>query len=239
VIPDTESLLALALVAFYVQDSALLLYADELVVTLAGRRWQLSLGNTELGGRYLFVPNPLLPGRVLFRAAWLEGGERRDAASPGELQVFIAHTRVLGVGCTALGVLLLVALPLALLQYPNTELLLALLVSAYAAIAFLLGYMVHFREALQLSRKEVASLVLDSLLCPPHAINLVRKLGLARGLDRDPLLFAKAELAKDEQALLRRALEGRLDLYGQADGASGIDGPAVRDNRQRIGELLP
>lgn len=238
-IPDMESLLALALVGFYVQDSALLLYADEVVVTSAGRRWRMSLGNAEMGGRYLFVPNPLLPGRVLFRAVWMEGRETREAAAPGELQEFVAHARVLGAGCTALGILLLVAVPVALVLFPHAGLLLVLLCSVYAAIALLLGYLMHARTGLQLSRKEVASLAVDSLLCPPHAVNLVRNAGLARGLGADPLRFATAQLPEGEQAVLRRRLEGRLDLYGQADGASGIDASAVQDNRRRIGGLLP
>ena len=68
--PDAELLLAIALVALYLQDSALLLHFDEVLVEGASRGWRVSTGaGLELRGRFLSIPNPLWPMRSRFRAS--------------------------------------------------------------------------------------------------------------------------------------------------------------------------
>src|SRR3546814_19154488 len=55
------------------------------------------------------------------------------------------------------------------------------------------------REAFGLDRRTAAWLAFESVACPPHAINLVRKLGLRQPLPGDAMSMATA--APDAPAL--------------------------------------
>jgi hypothetical protein len=228
-------MLVLGILAFYLQDSAQLLYWDELVATRSAGAWRISLGELEVAGRYLFIPNPLAPWRLLFRANWMATSPNGFATPPAQLLEFSRPIRPLGVGCALLALLLLVALPAALLKYPYAPLLLALLIGCYVLIAMMALYMLRARARLRLTRKDIASLTIGALLCPPHAINLLRRISLMHSPE-DALHFAAATLADAERDELRRVLEGRIDLLESAGDASRSS--TLRDGRQRIGVAL-
>lgn len=235
--PDAGVLLAAGLVAFYVQDSAQLLYSDEIVVVGGRRGWRFRLGSLELGGRFLHVPNPLLPARAMFRANWLEA-DRSVQESPAEVSVFVAELAALGRCCVALGFLLLMVLPVAILAYRVPSLLLAILGCVYAVIALMLVLLARRRKRLGLSGRDVLALAVGALLCPPHAINLVRKVCLGRGLLGDPLAFAAATLAAADGACLRKGIEARIDLVARADdSATHVD--AMRVHLGHVRATLP
>ncbi|MGY1458653.1 hypothetical protein ACW5F0_08410 [Luteimonas sp. A534] len=234
---DAGVLLAMGLVAFYVQDSSQLLYVDEIVVVGTRRGWRFRLGSLELGGRFLHVPNPLLPARAMFRANWLEA-DRSVQESPAGLSEFVAELVALGRCCVALCFLLLVALPAAILAYRVPSVLLAILGCAYAVIALMLALLARRRRRLGLSGRDVVALGIGALLCPPHAINLVRKVCLVRGLRGDPLAFAARTLAAADGARLRKGIEARIDLVARADdSAIHVDG--MRAQLGHVRETLP
>ncbi|NZA27756.1 hypothetical protein H0E84_15360 [Luteimonas sp. SJ-92] len=232
---SAELLLAVAVAALYLQDSALLLHYDEAVVTRAGRGWRVAIGPAlELGGRQLYLPNPLTPQRVHFRASWL--GAEADAGAPDaqRLQPFLAALRAPGAACVAL-LGLLAALPAALLFYPHALLLAALLFLVYATIGLQLALLARARTTLGLERRELAALAVEALLCPPHAVNLVRRLGLRRGFGGDPVAFAAATLAGPARARLRAAIERRIALIaGHADGSARLQA-----RRRHLQQSLP
>lgn len=235
--PDAGVLLAAGLVAFYVQDSAQLLYVDELVVVGTRHGWRCRLGALELGGRFLYVPNPLLPARAMFRANWLQA-DRSVQESPAGLSQFVADLVALGRCCAALCFLLLGVLPAAILAYRVPGLLLAILGGAYAVIALMLLLLVRRRRRLGLSGRDVVALGIEALLCPPHAINLVRKVCLGRGLQGDPLAFAARALAATDGACLREGIEARIDLVARADD-SAIHDEGMRAHLEHVRETLP
>ena len=237
--PSVEILLVLGLVAFYVHDSALLLYFDEIVITGTGRGWRIPIGSgLEMGGRYLFIPNPLLPTHALFRSNWLSA-DRTMVESPADMQMFVRRLVFLRVGCVVLWLLLLLALPVALLTYHDPVLLLAILCVAYATIALMIVRLACVRSALQLTGKDIASLGLEALLCPPHAINLVRKVCLKRGLRGDPLAFAAQTLAPAECGRLRKDIEARIGLFALVENEATARSIALQTTRRHLQEMLP
>ena len=108
VMPDAASA-GNGLVAFYVQDSAQLLYVDE----RGGRPrrgWRFRLGSLS-SGTLPVCPEPAAATRAMFRANWLEADRR---SRNRHRTVSIRATWGVGRCCTALCFLLLVALPAAI-----------------------------------------------------------------------------------------------------------------------------
>ena len=94
------------------------------------------------------------------------------------------------------------------------------------------------RAALRLDTRALLALCAESLLCPPCAPNLYRKLCDRRGFRDDPVAFAARHLPLDAQRRLHAAIDARIALLAQADE----DDHRARDvyaARQRIRTLLP
>lgn len=214
---SAEVLLAAALVALYLQDSALLLHFDEVLVEGGSRGWRVSTGpGLELRGRFLAIPGSLLPMRPRFRASWLA-----PRAGPlDSAQSLARHARLLWpvrIGCMLAGVVILAVMPWLLLGSRDPVQLLVALATAWGLTVSMCAYLALRRAALGLARGQVARLALESLLCPPHAINLYRRLCALRGFHGDPVAFAAAQLPADARARLRAAIDARLDLFAQLD----------------------
>ena len=235
---DAEVLLVVALVALYLQDSALLLHFDEVLVEGDGRGWRVSSGTgLELRGRFLSIPNPLLPMRTRFRASWLHA----SVVAPETPDGIAGYARMLWpvrLGCTLTGVVLLGVMPWLLLGARDPLQLLVALAAAWLLIITMLAYLAVRRATLQMSRRQLAGLAAEALLCPPHAINLYRQLCAMRGFRGDPIAFAASQLPDHERQRLRASIDARLDLFALAHHAASNRGPALASARTRIAGLL-
>lgn len=187
-IPGLEVLLVIGIVAFYAQDAMLLLYHDELVFERIARRWRPSPGGSQWQGRFLFVPNLLAPWRPLLRGAIPGAPPATPEAS--SLEPVLKALRPLQVGVTLLAVLLLVGVPALLWRYPHPLALLALTAAIYLVALLLVISLWRRRDAFGLDRRTAAWMAFESVACPPHAINLVRKLGLRQPLPGDAMSMA-------------------------------------------------
>lgn len=198
------------ILAFYVYDAALLLYADEVVFMRKARRWSAAIGDGAIvGGRYLAFPALLSPGSPVFRAAW-NADPRGDAPQ--------ATATVLGVLCPLrwqawlLAFALFAVVPLALaLHFPPTWLL-GVLAVIYLPTAVAMLHVARRREMLGLSRRDVAAIAFDVLACPPFALNLVRRVSLRCGLADAAPVFADAVLDAASRAGLQQSLDARRAL---------------------------
>lgn len=276
-LPHAELLLVLGLFVFYLHDAARLLHFDDLIVSGRRRGWDVTAdAGLEVRGRFLWLPSPLLPMRAQFRAGWLHaprsGGEAVEAAasvdSARDLDAFVRPLWPIRVGCMLVAVCLLVALPAILLGGRDPVQLLAVLATSYLLTLAMLLIVLRRRRVLGWTRRQLAGLAAEALLCPPYAINLFRRLCQHRGLRGDPLDFAARTLDREQQQRLRRDIERRLSLLGlvddQADApdaspvanaasAAGdrttpegdrstgdrVDAVSLRSARQRIASTLP
>jgi len=199
-------------VGLYLLDSALLLYADEGVLAAAGaRRWRLGFGSAILlMGRGLYLPAPLAPHRPLFRLHW-SVPRREGAAAPGDWtdrRVLLAPLAPLVWG-VALG--LFVLLPLGLYTRLGDAALIGALALIYASILAAIVWLVRARVRTGLSRLRLARLAFESLVCPPLALNLVRKLSAEPTVAEDLVCAARRLLSPEEWAAARREFVARLE----------------------------
>lgn len=206
-----ELALLLGAIAFYLFDSAQLLYANELIFSVHGRQWRCLRGADLLVLRkHPVLPNPLLPFVPLFRVSWSATPRPvAPAPSPDPLPDFLAALRPLQYQIGLLGILLFGGL--AWVARGHTGILLPLILLIYPAIMLVLLQVYLDRNRLGLSGKDCAKLAFDCLACPPFALNLIRKISLAKPLPGDPLAFAQTHFQAAEFHTLISAISHRLD----------------------------
>jgi hypothetical protein len=179
----TSALLAAALVAVYLFDSALFLSVGEAVV-LTRRRTLCGLsfgGGFELAGRRPYLPNPLLPFRPVFRIDWdLSGAAVSPAREVSEqMQQRLDSLRTLGVLSASCGVSIVVVAPAGLLMGTNSLFLAAALATLVLALAAGTLLMLN-RRGFGLTIWQAASMALVALICLPCSANLARAVAAHR-----------------------------------------------------------
>lgn len=228
-------------VLMYLYDAALLLYHEEVAFETRRRGTPVTGGlMLELGGRQLFLPNPFTPWRPLYRLDWAvqsdTKGRRKGAAAPARLAVRLS---VLVPWIGLLSALFALGLPACLWQGRGAAALLGWMVATYATILATLGVAYAHRRRLGLTGGQVRALARDVLLCPPFALNLLRKVSLEQGdrldlreiLEGAPATRATTALARTVQARIatsltfaeagsdeERALRRAQDVYGRFAG---------------------
>ena len=213
--PAMESLLLLGIAAFYLFDTALLLYRNEVVFVKCGRRWRASMGTGfMLAGRYPALPAVFSPGAPVFRAAWGASAQ----GNPPVPDAILPVVRPLRWPARLIALLLFLVLPLALLVNLDPRWMLGLLGLLYLVASLSVAHVAHRRSTLGLSRKDIAAIAFDVIACPPFAINLVRRITLRCGLAVPAGEFAASVLDADAHAGLLRVLGARNGI-----AAGGVD----------------
>jgi len=231
--PPIEVLLPLGAVAFYLFDSSLMLYGNELALEWRAPRWRVSGGmNALLRGKRLYLPNPLRPHALLFQVRW-------DPASAGpepdwypQLEQLDRTLAPLKIVVVALAFVLLAVLPPVSWFYGAGAMLLAVFIAAYLLIGAALVMVFRRRVALGLSPRRFTGLALEALACAPFAVNLVRKISLLHS-DRLHLeSFASRhfdeEIRQATAAIVVARIEERLALE-DPEATRGAELQAMRD----------
>jgi hypothetical protein len=236
VVLQAELLLMAGAAGLYLYDSALLLYFDEGILAPASRgRWRVLFGSDRfrLMGRGLFIPNPLLPHRPLFRLArrFPSSGRAVDAHWPARRALF----QPLAPALWAIGAALFVVLPLGLFRLGEPALLVAA-VMLYGSIAAALVWTGVNRGRLGLSRRRVAALAFESLACPPFALNLVRRISAAMPIDEDLVRAARALQTPRDWDAARLEFIARLDEEIDAEEEGSARLPVLVRSRRELAE---
>lgn len=227
-----EILLPAGAIAFYLYDSMLLLYANDLVFTQRGSKWTVAGGSDlRLAGRRIYLPNPLTPYAALFRVSWSPADRRSASERPEDLQHFeraLSEMRVLV--CVLLAILLGVLPTVSLLLGAGVAMLM-IFALYYLLVLVLLGLVFRKRHDVGLGTKLFWLLALDVLACAPFAVNLVRKLSLRRSIAGDPLKFAGAQFDAGALGQLVTIVSARIDEDLQRDALEA-------DRRQELENFL-
>ena len=172
-LPPFEVLLPLGALAFYVYDCCLLIFDNETVPHWTGTAW-LPQAPTSivLMRKRLLLLDLLRPDRLSLRTAV----EPVDLAAPSG--ALVHAMRPLQIGVLLLAALLWVVLPTVSLALGAGLALLGVFAAYYLAVIALLVITARRRVALQLTHKAYWAIALDCILCPPFAVNLVRKITL-------------------------------------------------------------
>jgi len=238
---SVEVLLVAGTIAIYIADSTQLLYANEGLVSPAGRRWRATLGTKQFSllGRAVHIPAPLAPHRPLFRLTWSASDEQVDGATDAcaaAWQALAERFAPLALPLWVIGFGLFALLPLGLFSPLGYRALLAGLLSVYGGALWALAWTWTRRDRFRLKLPKWLSLAFECLVCPPCALNLVRKLSLRM----DEALLPGGDLIQAADALLcvteRRALRQNLieSLEGRQDVDEGPTGAFVRRMREAI-----
>lgn len=210
-----EVQIVLAICLFYGYDSALGLQAHEGLLRSGRKRWHglLALSGFELRGTWLLWPPILLPHQPVYRMPWdatrlaLNGGLNGNSSTVQALAAHAQSFRAFVLPIYLLAICLFALLPLALLHWHSeaAQLLALLLIYIFtvwlSALAWRHGKQGHSDAA------QARSIALQILLCPPFALNVVRKLSLSFSASPAQLLQAGKQLMQpvDWQALAQQA----------------------------------
>lgn len=222
---SAEVLLMLAIVGLYLYDSALLLYCNEGILLPKGRDdWVVIFGSSNVGvlGKELYVPNPFLLHRPLFRLSW-----RFEGNNPTETVDLPRHDfSALAPMVWSIAIALSVLLPLGFFTELGDSALLPALLLIFGNIVFSLVWVWLNRAEFNLSNKKFASLAFESVICPPFALNIVRHLSLNIPVPEDLVSAAHRLQQPDSWDQTRLTLLARLD--------SEIDGEEPESERFKL-----
>ena len=216
-------LIALAAL-LWLSDSALLLYADEVVFSCRGRGgWRVSTGLRSflIRGRQLCLLNPFAFYRPSVRLHWniyaADEDVHSDSAWSGELQRFSVAAP-----CSVTAFVgLLVLLPLGLLTPLGTRAILPAVVLVYGSIAAALLVIRLRCRVPAFSKLQFAAFAFECLACPPFGVNIVRRAALRTQVSESLTHAAVRLLSPGQLQLLGSHCLGVLDeeLQGLEDSA--------------------
>ena len=234
--PGAEVLLMLLALGLYVFDAAWLLYANEAVLMPAGRgRWKAAFGSdqTRLLGRELLLPDLLAPHRPVFRLSWRFEGDRSEAVS-GDWARLADALRPAAILVWGMAAALFVLLPLGLFSRIGAPLVLAAVAMLYLLIAATLLWLLRHRESLGLSGRRLAALAFEALICPPLAINLLRKVAAGQAIAEPFPAAAQRLLAAEDWLTARAECLARVDEEIDAESGDSPRLTALQAQRERF-----
>lgn len=178
-----EWLLASALIAVYLFDSAHFLCIGEAVIsTRFGSPRRLSFGSSfELGGRRPYVPNPLTPCWPELRVEWDTSGHGLTASEQvrTEMKQQLQAARPIGWLAAACTGLIVIVAPLALVTGHERAFVASALLCVVCAVPACV-LVLRRRTNLGLSSWQAVSLIVVTLVCLPCSGNLARAVSIHR-----------------------------------------------------------
>jgi hypothetical protein len=227
----TELWLPIGAAAFYLYDSACLLWQNELLFTRKASGWQVDGGsNLRMFGRRVALPNPFTPHRPQYLVRWslVDPRAQVDDEAPTRLLLQLRPLRALAI---VMMLMLLVALP-AISWILGAGLTLLLVFAVYYLLVIIALLLVHRRrQALQLTSRACWSLAFDVFLCAPFALNIVRRLSMRTGVTGDPLAFATRQF---DAATLTQTCELVQRRLAEEDAGRAV----TAERQQHIAQLL-
>lgn len=179
-------------VGLYIYDSALLLYPNEGILKAShAMNWRTGFGseNTTLAGKELYIPNLFCPTTPIFRLSWQY--ETSVGSKNTGWESCIKLLRWFQVPIWLLFTMSFLFLPIALFGHFGDVLLIAVFALIYLCVAIIVSTLYLVKEPLAISKREFWFTTFDLFLCPPFAINLVRRLSLKQHVKEDFVAAAR------------------------------------------------
>jgi hypothetical protein len=223
-------LMALA-IGLYLYDSALLLYSNEGVLIARRAGWSVRFASAfRLARKELFLPSPLSPHRPLFRLAWNARSAAVDTEWSGRARLY----RPLAAPVAGMALALYVMLPLGLFSFLGDRLILAALAVLYLNIVVALIWLTYRRSALGLTLRRLGALAFEALICPPFALNIVRKLSCDTPVAEDLADAARRLQSAADWNRTRAQLLNKVGQQLQEEDESSPRGVALRAYSQSL-----
>ncbi|KKW75972.1 hypothetical protein AAV96_15335 [Acinetobacter sp. AG1] len=197
-----DILIVIGIVGFYIYDSAQLYFYNEFNITKGIRpifNFQHISKTLNCFNKYLVIPNLFLSHQLIFKCAW----KIKNISSPTHLdsedniKIISKTLRPLQFLNILLFWLTIGILPI-LIIFKFGYIALTITVSLiYLLNVFSIIFVITKRKVLQLSWSKVMQLLLDILLCPPFALNLLRKISLNYNIETEGTVLAAQILNTD------------------------------------------
>jgi hypothetical protein len=189
-VPSFEVLLVLGVFGLYCYDSLMLLNFNELIFIRFKKKWsyKFPILSFQLLRKFLFLPNLLTPNISLFQVFWPSSDQDVNFK---EFDIFIKSLIPVQVISVMLLVLMFVCLPIVAFRYGSGINLLIVFFAIYILIISILIYLFTQKNNLKLSNTKFVSIAFESIVCPPFALNIVRKISLNYPINVDPYIFSK------------------------------------------------
>lgn len=231
---EAELALMAGAAALYLADSAFLLYSNEGVVSPKGRNgWSVRFGSTlRLRGKELFVPSPLTPHRPVFRLTW-DPDQAGRAGDPS----WSARRGALGPLTPlvwGMALALFALLPLGLYTRLGDAALLAAIALLYVSIIAALGWLALARRRLGIAGRRLAALAFESLVCPPLALNVIRKVSAEMTAREDLVDAARRLLAPADWERARLQFVSRIEEELESEDEDSARASRLRRRRQDL-----
>jgi hypothetical protein len=232
-------LFALA-VLLYLYDSTVLLYANEALLIRAGpKRWIAESGwqGLRIAGRTLYILNPLTPLRPSFRLHW---SYHSLQAPPAAVQLWpecVTALRALGPFVVIAGIALFILLPVGLFTAAGSYALIPALIALYGSTLSALLFLYRSRVMLPLSRMRLVGIAFECLICPPLAVNMIRRITLAIAVNESLPIAAIRLLSREEWARLREICIQRLDDAIQSSAEGSSETATFEAQKQRLRDM--
>jgi len=208
-----ESLLLLGILSFYLYDSLMLLYFNEVVFSLGLSGWGFSNpnGRWRVAGKKPYIPNLFSPFSPTFRLSWSKNKRELVEYYSEDFDTFLNELKLVGYPIITLMYLIFICLPIALLKFGAGIQLLIIMCSIYLTIGFTSILIYRKRNSLKLTNKMYWSIVFDAFACPPFSINIVRKISLNYPLRIDAVEFGSSNLNDKKFMLFIDSIKSKLD----------------------------
>jgi hypothetical protein len=233
--PTFAVLLPIGAIGFYLFDAALMLYGNEFVLLRSRAHWYSAGGQVQLLGRRLYVPNPFTPGRMLFRLRW---DQARSAEGALDIDGLVRLTRPLRVIVTLQTLILLWLLPPVSIALGAGNFLLVLFAAYYLLTLLSTAMLTRRRKALGLTDRHCAFLALEAMLCAPFALNMVRKVALARSAEVAWLETAESAFAGNEKRQIAECVGVRIEEGLAIEEPGSVRAAQLRTLRDGLKERL-
>ena len=237
---STEALIMLGVLGFYIYDSTLLLFSNEIVFIESFGKWRAYTPSDRwrLMSKFLFLPNPLLAFNLIFTTVLFEESIHSDVElnKINKLKTSLSFIRI---SIILLIILFFIILPLALFKLGIGNATLIVVLSIYLNIISMLSYVFMNRVDLGINNKVFAAIAFEAIACPPLAINLIRRISLHNINGINPIKFAAENLDSESYNDLIEKLIDKLNekLDFQEDESSPRSLELIKQKEQLLGSV--
>jgi hypothetical protein len=134
----------------------------------------------------------------------------------------------------AMATALFVLLPLGLFSRLGDRMLLAALVLLYASLVAALAWLAFMRMRVNLTRWRLAHLGFEALICPPFALNLLRKISAEVRVDEDLVGAARRLLRAEDWQVARTRFLAEVDEELEREEEHPARVAELKGYRQRL-----
>lgn len=197
-----ESLLVLGIVGFYIYDSTYLYFYNEFIIKKGFKhsfKAQFISKKLNFLNKYLVIFEFFLPYQLVFKCAWKLNDLNNKVTSHEDIkniQLITTTLKPLQFINIILFILILILLPIIFLLKLNYVILAITISTIYLLNLINIFYVISKRKKLQLSWVKVSQLALDTFLCPPFSLNLLRKISLNYAIKSEGTILAKQILTE-------------------------------------------